>query len=176
MTAPKRVTLDTNLLVERWRDQANRALVDELLAAGARAELDLAVTRHIRDDVPRDPLAGRVNELPELGVREVGGAFTIGSSTLGGGDVVVASALADFLWSPDFFDVLCGLLRDGKLRKDRTPSKTDWAYTLAHRAHGRDVFLTFDTGLLAFAPELLRRFGLLVMHPGTFLDKERQPH
>ena len=67
------VTLDTNVLVEFWRNQ-NRATVTESL-------LTLA-------DIPRPPLANRINELPELKVQQIGAVFRLDFSALDGGDML----------------------------------------------------------------------------------------
>ena len=80
------LTLDTNVVRDHWEQRERRASVSALLELAARDAIDLAVTRYIRDDVPNDPLASRIDELPLLGVTETGGVLQFGVSRFGGPD------------------------------------------------------------------------------------------
>ena len=64
-----KVTLDTNLLLERWKNQNKAGVVEKLLNLAENGELDLAVTTRIREGIPHPPLSNRINQLPELGVQ-----------------------------------------------------------------------------------------------------------
>jgi hypothetical protein len=55
-----RLTLDTNLLQEFWRDQQRREVVQRLLELADAGEVELAVTNRIVDDIPGGPLVDRV--------------------------------------------------------------------------------------------------------------------
>jgi hypothetical protein len=68
--AGTQITLDTNLLLEYWKDQKDRAVVEVLIALSRSGQVDLAVTARVREDVPRPPLSDRINQLPELNVHE----------------------------------------------------------------------------------------------------------
>ena len=57
-------TLDINVLVEFWKDRKKAATTKTLL--------DLAVTSRIRNDIPRPPLADRLDKLPEIGIQRIG--------------------------------------------------------------------------------------------------------
>jgi hypothetical protein len=59
-----RLTLDTCLLQELWRNQAKRSVVEDVLSL---PHVDLAVTATIHDDIPRSPLADRLRDLPNSG-------------------------------------------------------------------------------------------------------------
>lgn len=167
----ERVTLDTNLLVDLWRDRVKRDRTDKLLELQRQGNVELAVTGHIRDDITYGELAERLNELPELPIAETGGVFRLDISTLGGPDVLGNGGFDDFLHSDDYAQIRDRLLREGKLRKDGEPDQHDWLHLHAHFVHGRDTFLTWDKGLLAFAPTLAERFGLVVESPDAFLDR-----
>src|SRR4051794_27488980 len=67
----QRLTLDTNLLQEYWRDQAKRDVVQTLLDLAATDAVEIVVTARIGDDIPGGPLAERLLELPEMGVGEI---------------------------------------------------------------------------------------------------------
>lgn len=60
-----RLTLDTNLLLEYWKNQAKRKTVEKLLLLAKEGKADLAVTARIREDVLLSPLAQNLDELPE---------------------------------------------------------------------------------------------------------------
>ena len=50
----ERVTLNTNVLLELWKNQDRRAMTEELLRRARAGEFELAVTRVIEADVPHD--------------------------------------------------------------------------------------------------------------------------
>ena len=82
------VTLDTNMLVEFWRNQ-NRATVTESLLGNLAesSQVDLAITSRINADIPLSPLANRINQLPELKAQQIGAVFRLDHSALDGGDM-----------------------------------------------------------------------------------------
>ena len=65
-----RLTLDTNLLLEYWKNQAKRKAMERLLLLAKEGKVDLAVTARIREDIPQLPLAQKLNELQELSIDE----------------------------------------------------------------------------------------------------------
>ena len=73
---PPTVTLDTNVIREWWDNRSKIEHVEELLELGKKIEIDLAVTRRIHDDVPNQPLAAKINDLPSLLIHEIGGSYT----------------------------------------------------------------------------------------------------
>jgi len=64
------LTLDTNLLMEYWRNRNRIQVVEQLLSLADEGSVDLAITSRIREDVPNPPLAQRINQLSELGIQE----------------------------------------------------------------------------------------------------------
>lgn len=52
-----RLTLDTNLLHELWKDRSKRRIVEQILALG---DVVLAVTATVHEDIPHEPLARRL--------------------------------------------------------------------------------------------------------------------
>jgi hypothetical protein len=158
-----RLTLDTNLLLEYWKEQAKMAVVEELLRLAAAGDVSLAVTRRVREDVPRPPLADRINELPELSIAETASVTRLGYWTLGvdmlGSDEFVASASA----------IESEMTRKGMI----PPDWRDWDHVHAHYLLGRDVFLTWDRKVLEAAPELTRALRVVVMTPEAYLQSRR---
>ncbi|MGE4068689.1 MAG: hypothetical protein AB7H88_18085 [Vicinamibacterales bacterium] len=156
----KAVTLDTNLLLEYWKGQDKRAVVEQLIALGRAGKIDLAVTARIRDDVPYPPLSEEINRLPVLSVDEIGSVFRLDLSTLDSGDMLGDD---DFLQaSSDLSDMLIG-------QHKTPPDWRDWDHLHAHYLSGRDVFLTWDRRVLDVAEPLAGRFRMVVLSPEAFL-------
>lgn len=153
-----KLTLDTNAARDLLQDRAKRPLVDRLITLAHDGVIDLAVTGHVRDDVPLEPLASRLNELPELGLSIAGGVFRLGVSALDGGDVLGDSEIDSIL------DALAETVRSER----RRPDQCDRWHLHAHRVIGRDIFVTSDRGILQIADELERLLGVVVRR----LDEE----
>ena len=153
-------TLDTNVLVEFWKDRDKAATTKTLLDLAQSGLLDLAVTSRIGNDIPHSPMADRLDELPEIGVKEIGSPFRLGMSALGGGDM---------LGSGEFLDVV-GQIEDMFNRHGRVKNRPDWDHIHGHYLKGRDVFLTWDRPLVDAAPELKAQLGIVVMKPEDFLS------
>lgn len=155
-----KITLDTNIPVERWKEQSKHEVVERILELGAAGRVDLAVTRYIHDDIPDDPLASRIHELAELGVATTGGMFTIGVSRLDGTDRLGDERM---LALQRLFELLA------QQGGPRAPGAVDWLHLHAHLANGRDVFLTWDGPILR-AREALAQLGVVVQTPEEFLS------
>ncbi|MDE3074411.1 MAG: hypothetical protein KGJ86_03195 [Chloroflexota bacterium] len=169
MVVPK-LTLDTNVLRELWDERPHKEAVEQLLDLAARGEIDLAVSRHVREDIPREPLASRLAELPVLKVKETGGVFRLDLSTFDGPDVL-GTDHADELDRFHSEAVQLAAKRISKRSCAKPPDERDWNHLLAHDSNLRDVFLTWDGGILAVAPELLQRFRLTVLTPDEYLQQ-----
>ncbi len=158
--APDRLTLDTDLVRDYWQDFPRRWAIERLLELAEAGEVDLAVTRYIRADIPDAPLRDRLDELPELKVRETGGLFTFGVSRLDGPDVFGDAAMLSFenaiaaTWKPS---------------KGKPPDSRDWKHLHTHYALGRVRFLTWDRGLLELGELLEPIFRLGVVRPDDYL-------
>ena len=149
-------TLDTNVLIEFWRDQHKAETTAALLNLAEDTQVFLAVTSRINADIPDMPLAGRINELPELNVGRIGSVFRLGVSRLG----------VDMLASDRFVDVMESI-KDNLRRKP--PDWRDWDHLHGHFLARRDVFLTWDGPILDAASELKSMLGIVVMKPEEFL-------
>ena len=153
------LTLDTNLLLEYWKNQKKRSVVERLLELAGRGEVDLSVTARIHEDVPRPPLAERLNQLRELSIEETGSVtrldfWDLGRDILGDDRFVAHSAELD-----------AELRRTGKT----PPDWRDWDHVHAHYLMRRDVFLTWDERIVELAGELKARLGLRVITPEEYL-------
>jgi hypothetical protein len=155
------LTLDTNLLVEYWRTQAKRHVVEELIELARLGRIALAVTARIREDVPHDPLAAEVNRLPELGVAEEPSVARLGYWILGR-DVLGSDA---FIEAQEEIDEILAA-------RGRTPPDwRDWDHLHAHHLRGRDAFLTWDRRLLEAADLLAERLAIRALTPEEYLVK-----
>ena len=157
------VTLDTNVLIECWKDQEKAAVTQELLGLQNAGQIDLAVTTRISADIPFAPLAERINELSKLGVARIGSSFRIGVSALGGEDMLVGPEAAEL-------DSFLEERAQARGMGTREPDWRDKDHLYGHMVAGRDVFLTWDRGILDMA-EALRERGLTVMAPDVLVAR-----
>ncbi len=154
-------TLDTNLLQEFWRNRDRVDVVQDLLDLAQNGRLDLAVTTRIHADVPRRPLSDRISKLPMLGVRQVGSVFRLDVSRLDCGDVLGGDRQLAEMES---------IKRDLQLQGRKIPEWADWDHIYGHYSSGRDVFLTWDRGILNIAAQLKTKLGVIVMKPEDYLS------
>ena len=159
-------TLDTNLLLEYWKQQPKAAVVERLLDLAQDGQLDLAVTTRISADIPRPPLSDRINDLPALDIPRIGSVFRLGFSTLGGGDMLAGGTRMD-----NFMAVADQITEDYLRRSHTPPDVRDWDHLHGHYLAERDVFLTWDKRILDVAPELQDELGIAVMKPEDYLKK-----
>ena len=156
-----RATLDTSVLMEYWKEQDKATVVEALVQRAREGVLDLAVSARLREDVPCPPLAERINELPLLSVQEIGAVTRLDHWVLD----------RDVLGS-DCFVVVSENPPMAEPRKGgKPPDWRDWDHLHAHYLSGRDVFLTWDTGMLALAEGLREKVGITVMRPEEFLAR-----
>lgn len=162
------VTLDTNIFMEFWNDGDKAVVVEALLNLAASAQVDLAITNRVGEDVPLPPLAERINDLPKLNVEQIGSVFRLGHSALDGGDMFGSDSFLDVI------DVLEDKMDlEGRVKK--RPDWRDWDHLHGHYLTGRDTFLTWDRPILDVASELLSRLGIVVMKPEKFLSQLADP-
>ena len=164
------VTLDTNVLMEWWKERVKVEIVEELLKMGKEFEIDLAVTSRIRDDVLRPPLSERINELPCLDVQEIGSVIRIGHWNVGV-DVVGDTEFRDFVDSNEVQQKIQYLMKMKRINNE--PDWRDWDHVHTHYRYKRDFFLTWDKGILAFAEEFESRLGIQVLKPEDYLTKSK---
>ena len=158
-----KLTLDTNVVQEHWKRRSKRNVVEQLVALAEIGEVELAVTRYVRSDVPREPLAARIDQLgDELKVMETGGVFTLGTSTLGGPDRLGSQQFLDFIQSPVGW----------RPKKGRPPDGRDLMHLHAHLTQGRTAFLTWDEGVVEFGEHLAKAgFRIHVVRPEEYLTQ-----
>jgi hypothetical protein len=156
---PPQVTLDANLIHEYLKQRPKRAVVEALIARTQRGALDLAVTARIHEDIPREPLAGKLNGLPALGINETGSVSRLPYWIVG----------RDYLGTAEFEAFHAEASDLARQRRKRPPDWRDWDHLHAHWLQKRDVFLTWDEGILCLEPELRDRFGIRVMRPEDYL-------
>ena len=153
-------TLDTSLVVEYWKDQDKSKVVQELIDLASSGQLELAVTARIREDVPRPPLSERINDLPELGIQEIGSVTRLGFWKLG----------RDRLGDDNFTAFSERLMDVFKRGNAKPPDWRDWDHIHAHYIAQRDIFLTWDKRIIEIATELRKEFRILVLTPEEYLD------
>jgi hypothetical protein len=151
----ERLTLDTNLLQEYWREQGKRL-------ADAR-KVELVVTNRIENDIPGGPLAERLRELPAMGIGKIGGVFRLDVSTFDGGDMFGSDVFVDLTEQASV-----ELLRRGR-RADKLPDWRDWDHLHGHFLEHRDVFLTWDKRLIEGGRILAEQLPITVMSPDDYL-------
>ena len=144
---PPTVTLDTNVVREWWECRDKVEHVNKLLELSKSFKIDLAVTGRIRDDIPRPPLADRIDELRSLNVHEMGAVIRFGYWKAGI-DVAGNDEFKTFLNSPVVIKNL------HQMNEVRQPDWRDWDHIHTHYRYGRNYFLTWDRRILHFANEL----------------------
>lgn len=157
---PTQVTLDTNVLQELWRERANAAIAERLIALSDAGVLDLAVSTRIDVDIPYPPLSDRITQLPELGLSTIGSTFRLGVSRLGSGDMLVDETIVAAEER-----ILSALERRGGGK----PELADFDHVFAHYLNHRDVFVTWDKALLSAADLFREVLGVQIERPEDLL-------
>ena len=156
------VTLDTNVVREWWENRAKVEYVNTLLNLGINRKIDISVTSRISDDIPEPPLADKINELPNLNVRDIGSVIRFGRWKAGI-DVAGNDEFKKFFNSPAVVKKL------NQMNAEKRPDWRDWDHLHTHYRYKRDCFLTWDKGILHFADELKKKLDVIVMKPDTFI-------
>ena len=133
--------------------------MERLLLLAKEDKVDLAVTARIREDVPLSPLAQKLNELPELGINETGSVTRLGYWVLGR-DMRGDEAFNDFWPTAQAL---------AEQRGKKPPDWRDWDHLHAHYLLRRDIFLTWDEGIICLSDDLQTHFGVVVMKPEAYL-------
>ena len=162
---PPTVTLDTNVVREWWENRSKIEHVEKLLELGEKIEIDLAVTRRIHDDVPNQPLAAKINDLPNILIREIGAVMRL-NNWEAGTDTVGITEFVNFIGSLETSDEF------NNMNKDRQPDWRDWDHIHTHYRYDRNYFLTWDRGILHFK-KAFEDFGIKVMKPEEYLSQHQ---
>jgi predicted nucleic acid-binding protein len=155
-----KLTLDTNVLMEYWKERTKYDEVEKLLSLAEQGKVDLAVTARIYEDIKTYPLAERLNELKELNIEETGSVTRLGQWVLG----------RDMLGDEEFDESSKTMDDFIAKRHGQAVDLRDWDHLHAHYLLKRDVFLTWDKGIINLAKELKNKFGIDVMMPEKFLQ------
>lgn len=169
-----RLTLDANVIHDHAKDaRPDHEAAATVIALHGRGLADVAVTRYIDDDIPDEPLATLVRELPVL--RE-GGVFTIGFSLIGG---------EDGLGWQRFLDLQEALQSSWQPSAGKAPDARDWSHLHAHAIKRRHLFVTRDgplleltallAPLLATDAEAEQLLPLRAVTPRQLLDRLADP-
>ncbi len=155
-----RVTLDTNILQELWRNQDKVEMVTKLLALADTGYLDLAVTTRIDYDTPNQPLSERLTDMPQLGIRIVGSPLRLGYSRYGSEDMLTDGSYGDVQ------DDIETALRVRSLKK---PETADLDRIFGHHIAERDVFLSWDRAMLRAADLFHNKLAVRIKSPEDFI-------
>lgn len=126
-------------------------LVDE-------GEIEWAVTRGVDFDIPEGPLRERLKELPVLAVTKTGKVARAGQWLLG----------VDVAGGEEFVRLESEIRTEWKPGQRKLPGSEDFDHVHTHWALGRDVFLTWDQGVLALS-ERFAKLGICVTTPEQYL-------
>ena len=155
------VTLDTNVMWEHWKQQPGAAIVEKLLELGAFGQIDLCVTSRIREDIPDPPLSDEIDiRLKEAGIREIGSIIRIGCWRPG----------LDMPGSTKFQEAVNSIPNAPNRPRKKRPDWRDWDHLQAHYLSERDVFLTWDKGILNAARHFKEKLGIVIMDPEEYLQ------
>ena len=157
-----KLTLDTNLLLEYWKEQDRASVIEELLSLAASGAVELGVTARIYEDIPRPPFANRITELNTLHINKLPTIARFGYWLLDGNHHF---GHKEFF---DFSDEITAMLEKSGV-KHRLPDWRDWDHLHVHYSLKRDIFLTWDKPLLSIKDKLKARFGIIVMTPEAYL-------
>ena len=158
-TPVPRLTLDTSLLLEYWKEQSRRDTTEALLELAQKGHVELAVTARVREDVPRDPLAREIDKLSEIRIEETGSVTRLDYWILG----------RDQLGSDAFTEFENELQERAEKTGVKVPDWRDLDHVHAHFLQKRDVFLTWDKTVLRLAEELRSRFEIIILRPDDYL-------
>ena len=158
------VTLDTSVVMEYLKKRSKIAVVESLLELAQNRQLDLRVSGRIREDIPYPSLSDKINELPELGIQEMGSVIRTGHWRPG----------RDMAGSTKFQEAIDSLPDDPSRAKKKRPDWRDWDHVQTHYLNGRDVFLTWDKGILNAASHLKEKLGIVIMTPENYLGHRKK--
>ena len=162
---PPTVTLDTDVVRTWWEKRSRVEHVEKLLELGKKFEIDLAVTRRIHDDVPDQPLAAKINDLPSLLIHEIGAVMRL-NNWEAGTDTVGITEFVNFIGSIETSDEF------NHMNKYTRPDWRDWDHIHTHYRYSRNYFLTWDNKVLHFK-KAFEDFGIKVMKPEEYLSQHQ---
>lgn len=160
------VTIDTNVFQEYEKKQKQWKVAEKVFALAERGKIYLTATTRAWADMEDGPLREAFeSRLAKPGFTLSPAAIQYDSESGEGTDYT-----SDFMID-DFMDAL--EKRDWKSGRGKKsiPSQNDRDHVQGHYLSRRDVFLTWDKGVLRWAEDLKPRFGMIVMQPEAFLEQ-----
>ncbi len=154
------ITLDTNLLQEYWKKRPKKEIIEKLISLSMQRKIEIAVTARIREDIPREPLSDKINKLDELNIFETGSVTRLGHWVLG----------RDYLADDQFVKFFQEIENNSNMKIKNYPDQRDLDHIHSHLVQKRDVFLTWDKGILFFRDILKSKFNLIIQTPEEFVN------
>lgn len=139
--------------------------MEKLLELGKKFEIDLAVTRRIHDDVPDQPLAAKINDLPNLLIHEIGAVMRL-NNWEAGTDTVGVTEFVNLIESIEASNEF------NHMNKKKRPDCRAWDHIHTHYRYSRNYFLTRDSRVLHFK-KAFEDFGIKVMKPEEYLSQHQ---
>ena len=157
VTSHTTLTLDTNVVRDKWESRCGVEAVNRLLELSLELPISLRVTERIREDVPKPKLSYEIDRLPELGIRIMGSVIRPHNWRAG----------IDYPGSTEFSKAYAEstTLDDRQEKRDWK----DWDHLHAHYVSKRDVFLTSDCKFRRKARHLTDKLGIAIMNPEEFI-------
>lgn len=159
----EKITLDSDalrdLIEERQRGIATMHDIWKLVEQG---EVEWAITRGVDYDIPDGQLRQRLERLPVLSLVKTGKVARLDEWVLG----------VDVLGGDEFLRLEEDIRAEWKPGQKPLPGREDFDHIHTHWALGRDVFLTWDKGVLALADKFAR-LGIRVQTPDQYLEQRR---
>jgi len=153
------LTLDTNVIMEHWKNQKNASIVEKLLELAINGNIDLAITSRIHEDVPNLPLSERINQLEILHINEIPSVTRLDYWKIG----------RDILGDDIFINCVKSIIEELAKGNQKPPDWRDFDHLHAHFLLKRDAFLTWDKGILNISSILNEKLGIVIMCPEKFL-------
>lgn len=161
------VTVDSNVFINSfYENDAQHADALRLLSLADRGLVELQTTTRLDNDIYRDPWKSKLLAIPSLSSNRVGGPWRVGSTAIGGADMIVSESESDML------DELMSLLFPGASKDDKHYANKihDVDHLFAHRKTNAVVFITSDVPILRNAVKLRDQFGIIISSLDRFLE------
>jgi len=160
MTKLHKLTLDTNLLQEYWKKRSKYKVIERLISLSKKGRIDLVVTARIREDIPLSPLAEEIDKLSEVNIAETCSITRLGHWVLG----------RDMLCNGEMNEYWEQIRQKASKQRGELPDWRDEDHIHAHYLLKRDIFLTWDKGILSLADDLKDKFCIIIMTPEEYLS------
>ena len=161
------ITVDSNVFINFFhKNDGQHENAVRLLSLAERGILEIQTTTRLDNDISRDPWKSMLQTIAVLSTDRVGAPGRVGSSSVGGGDIIVSESESRML------DQLLQLIFPGATKSDKkyTNKIHDVDHLFAHHKSTAIVFITSDVPILRVAGRLAAEFGINVSGLHDFLD------